>query len=76
MRGIALSAVLASSVACGFFHPALAGDEHNGTSGYTLDETAEHAVIHDGVTFYFASEMTAERFSADPERYMPKSLVA
>lgn len=52
MRGIALSAVLASSVACGFFHPALAGDEHNGTSGYTLDETAEHAVIHDGVTFF------------------------
>lgn len=76
MRGVVLSVVLASSVACGFFHPALAGDEHNGTSGYTLDETAEHAVIHDGVTFYFASEMTAERFRADPERDMPQSLAA
>ncbi|WP_120075925.1 YHS domain-containing (seleno)protein [Aurantiacibacter odishensis] len=94
MRGIVFSVALVSSVACGFFNPALAADEYNVTSGYTLDGAglgvhgvdtvvlstmnavapgaAEHAVVHDGVAYYFASEMTAERFSADPERYMPQ----
>ncbi len=33
---------------------------------------ASHAVIHDGVTYYFASDLTAERFKSDPERYLPQ----
>lgn len=33
---------------------------------------ASHAVVHDGVTYYFASELTAERFKSDPERYLPQ----
>ena len=33
---------------------------------------ASHAVVHDGVAYYFASELTAERFKSDPERYLPQ----
>tara|TARA_R110002049_G_scaffold283610_1_gene463720 strand:+ start:91 stop:576 length:486 start_codon:yes stop_codon:yes gene_type:complete len=33
---------------------------------------ASHAVVHDGVTYYFASELTAERFKSDPDRYLPQ----
>lgn len=33
---------------------------------------ATHAVVHDGVAYYFASAMTAERFKSDPERYLPQ----
>ena len=33
---------------------------------------ANHAVVHDGVTYYFASGLTAERFQSDPERYLPQ----
>ena len=33
---------------------------------------ASHAVVHDGVTYYFASGLTAERFKSDPERYLPQ----
>lgn len=33
---------------------------------------ASHAVVHDGATYYFASELTAKRFKADPERYLPQ----
>lgn len=33
---------------------------------------ASHAVTHDGVTYYFASAISAERFQADPDRYLPQ----
>ena len=33
---------------------------------------AKYTVVHDGVAYYFASEITAERFKADPERYLPQ----
>ncbi len=33
---------------------------------------ASHAVVHDGVTYYFASEITAERFQSDPVQYLPQ----
>ncbi len=33
---------------------------------------AAHAVVHDGVAYYFASETTAETFAADPAAYMPQ----
>ncbi len=34
--------------------------------------SAEHTVVHDGVAYYFASAMSAEKFEADPEAYMPQ----
>ncbi|SNS58884.1 YHS domain-containing (seleno)protein [Tropicimonas sediminicola] len=33
---------------------------------------AAHVVEHDGVAYYFASEITAEKFTADPEAYIPQ----
>ena len=33
---------------------------------------ASHAVTHDGVTYYFASAISAERFQQDPDRYLPQ----
>lgn len=33
---------------------------------------AKLAVVHDSVTYYFASELTAERFKKDPARYLPQ----
>jgi YHS domain-containing protein len=33
---------------------------------------ASHAVVHDGVTYYFASDITAERFKSDPAQYLPQ----
>ncbi|MFD0982639.1 YHS domain-containing (seleno)protein [Tropicimonas aquimaris] len=33
---------------------------------------AAHVVEHDGVTYYFASEITAGQFTADPAAYMPQ----
>jgi len=33
--------------------------------------SAEHAVVHAGATYYFASEESREAFEADPERYAP-----
>ncbi|SFI83896.1 YHS domain-containing (seleno)protein [Celeribacter neptunius] len=33
---------------------------------------ATHVVEHDGVAYYFASEITAKTFSADPEAYIPQ----
>ena len=83
---IALAALAAS--------PALAEDEYNVTTGYTLDGAglgvhgvdpvvlstlnavapgdAANAVVHDGVAYYFASKLSAERFQADPDRYLPQ----
>jgi len=33
---------------------------------------ASHAVVHDGVAYYFASQLTADRFKADPNKYLPQ----
>ena len=33
---------------------------------------AANVVGHDGVAYYFASEASAERFKADPDRYLPQ----
>ncbi len=33
---------------------------------------ATHTVVHDGVAYYFSSEISAEKFKAAPERYMPQ----
>ncbi|MEQ8404461.1 MAG: YHS domain-containing (seleno)protein [Oceanicaulis sp.] len=42
----------------------------------TLNAVAEgdarHTVVHDGVAYYFASQISADRFQADPERYLPQ----
>jgi len=33
---------------------------------------AVHTVVHDGVAYYFASEISAEKFTADPAQFMPQ----
>ncbi|MBB94628.1 MAG: hypothetical protein CML68_08505 [Rhodobacteraceae bacterium] len=33
---------------------------------------ATHTVVHDGVAYYFASEISAQTFQADPAAYMPR----
>lgn len=74
--------------------PAIAEDEYNVTTGYTLDGAglgvhgadpvvlstlnavapgdAANTVVHDGVAYYFASKLSADRFKADPDRYLPQ----
>ena len=74
--------------------PAIAEDEYNVTTGYTLDGAglgvhgadpvvlstlnavapgdAANTVVHDGVAYYFASRLSADRFKADPDRYLPQ----
>ena len=42
------------------------------TLGAVTDGTATHTVIHDEVAYYFASEISAETFRADPEAYVPQ----
>lgn len=32
---------------------------------------AEFSVVHDGATYYFASQANADAFKADPNRYLP-----
>ena len=93
MRVTPLKLALAA-LAIGIAAPAVAADEYNVSSGYTLDGAglgvhgvdtvalstlnavaegdAKHAVVHDGVAYYFASTITAERFKADPVRYLPQ----
>lgn len=34
--------------------------------------SATHAVLHDGVSYYFASQISADTFKADPARYLPQ----
>lgn len=85
---------IASSLAMCATSPALAEDEYNVTTGFTLDGAglgvhgadtvvlstlnavapgdASIAVVHDGVAYYFASQLSAERFKADPDRYLPQ----
>ncbi|MEO1169450.1 MAG: YHS domain-containing (seleno)protein [Pseudomonadota bacterium] len=33
---------------------------------------AAHTVVHDGVAYYFGSQITAQRFQEDPDRYLPQ----
>jgi len=33
---------------------------------------ATHTVVHDGVAYYFASEISAKKFEAAPAQYMPQ----
>lgn len=83
-----------AALAIGIAAPAIAADEYNVSSGYTLDGAglgvhgadtvalstlnavapgdAQHAVVHDGVAYYFASAITAERFRSDPVKYLPQ----
>lgn len=42
------------------------------TMNAVAEGDASHAVVHDGVAYYFASAMTAERFKSDPQRYLPQ----
>ena len=42
------------------------------TMSAVAEGDASHAVVHDGVAYYFASAMTAERFKSDPKRYLPQ----
>lgn len=94
MRNIPLNLTTAIFIAGAVGSPAIAADEYNVTSGYTLDGAglgvhgvdtvvlstlnavaigeASHAVVHDGVAYYFASQLTADRFKANPEQYLPQ----
>ncbi|QYJ07750.1 YHS domain-containing (seleno)protein [Qipengyuania flava] len=93
MRVTPLKLALAA-LAIGIAAPAIAADEYNVSSGYSLDGAglgvhgvdtvalstlnavaegdAKHAVVHDGVAYYFASTIAAERFKADPVKYLPQ----
>jgi YHS domain-containing protein len=42
------------------------------TMNAVAEGDASHAVVHDGVAYYFASAMTAERFKSVPQRYLPQ----
>lgn len=42
------------------------------TSNAVTAGDAMHTVVHDGVAYYFASDITAARFKADPARYLPQ----
>ena len=42
------------------------------TMNAVAEGDASHAAVHDGVAYYFASAMTAERFKSDPQRYLPQ----
>ncbi|MGR3805136.1 YHS domain-containing (seleno)protein [Marinibacterium profundimaris] len=42
------------------------------TLGAVARGDATHVVVHDGVAYYFASDLSAETFAADPEAFMPQ----
>lgn len=42
------------------------------TVGGVARGDAANTVVHDGVAYYFASPLSADRFSADPEAYLPQ----
>lgn len=42
------------------------------TANAVAEGDAAHTVVHDGVAYYFASPITAERFQADPDSYLPQ----
>lgn len=42
------------------------------TANAVAEGAAMHTVVHDGVAYYFASDITAARFKGDPDRYLPQ----
>ena len=42
------------------------------TANAVAEGDAMHTIVHDGVAYYFASDITAARFRADPDRYLPQ----
>ncbi|MCK6370178.1 MAG: YHS domain-containing protein [Gammaproteobacteria bacterium] len=40
--------------------------------GNRIDGTGSYAAVHDGVTYYFASQENLDRFKAAPGRYVPQ----
>ena len=42
------------------------------TLGAVARGNAVHTVVHDGVAYYFASQLSADTFSSDPVRYLPQ----
>jgi YHS domain-containing protein len=42
------------------------------TTNRLADGEATNAIVNDGVAYYFASAETAEKFEADPEKYLPQ----
>ncbi len=40
--------------------------------GAVAEGSAAYTVVHDDNAYYFASQDSADRFSADPERYLPQ----
>ncbi|MEN8133686.1 MAG: YHS domain-containing (seleno)protein [Pseudomonadota bacterium] len=42
------------------------------TLGAVAEGDAAYTVVHDGGAYYFASQGSADRFSANPEQYLPQ----
>lgn len=42
------------------------------TTGAVARGSAVYTVTHDGAAYYFASQISADTFSTDPERYLPQ----
>ena len=42
------------------------------TANEATQGTSQHALMHDGVTYYFSSNANKEAFAANPSKYMPK----
>ena len=42
------------------------------TANAVAQGDAMQTIVHDGVAYYFASDITAARFKADPDRYLPQ----
>lgn len=42
------------------------------TLGAVAEGDAAHTVVHEGGAYYFASQESADRFSADPGQYLPQ----
>lgn len=42
------------------------------TLGAVAEGDAAYTVVHDGGAYYFASQESADRFSANPEQYLPQ----
>ncbi|WP_411820359.1 YHS domain-containing (seleno)protein [Hyphococcus formosus] len=40
--------------------------------GAVTDGNASHAVVYDGVSYYFSTKKTAKLFEADPQSYLPQ----
>lgn len=40
--------------------------------GEVAEGSADHAIVHDGATYYFASEKNLKTFRANPAKYLPQ----